>query len=204
MAAKPKKKAKSSVKKVAKKKASSKVASKAKPAAKSARAKAKPAAKAAKPRAAAPKAAAPPYHTVTAVLNIDGADSAIDFFKQAFGAKERGGRMAGPDGKIMHAEIVIGDSVVMVSDVVNQTATKSSLHIYVPDCDSLYSQALAAGATAKMPLQDMFWGDRFGSVSDPFGNTWSVATHKEDVSPAEMEKRMAAMGPPPGLPPAAA
>jgi PhnB protein len=198
MAAKPKKIAK----KVASKKASKKVtrkARKAKPAAKSVRASAKPAkaaasAKAAK-RKAAPKAAVQPqYHTVTPLLNIDGADGAIAFYKQAFGAKERV-RMPGPDGKIMHAEILIGDSVVMITDTMNQPATTSSLHVYVPDCDVLYHQAVAAGANPKMALQDMFWGDRFGSVIDPFGNTWSIATHKEDVSPAEMEKRMAEMPP---------
>jgi uncharacterized glyoxalase superfamily protein PhnB len=210
MAAKAKKKAKSSAKqlakKVAKKKPSSKVTKKAKPAAKPAaksvraKAKAKPAARAAKPAKAA--AAAPRYHTITPVLNIDGADDAIAFFKQAFGATERL-RMPGPDGKVMHCELEIGDSVVMVTDVMQNPATKSNLHIYVPDCDAVYSQALAAGATTKMPLQDMFWGDRFGSLNDPFGNTWNVATHKEDVSPEEMEKRMAQMPPPGGPPPVA-
>jgi PhnB protein len=198
MAAKPKKKvkakAKAILKKVAKKKASSKVTSKAKPAPKSARAKAP----AAKPQAAE----APRYHTVTPMLNIAGADAAIAFYKEAFGAQERV-RMPGPDGKVMHAEIVIGDSVVMISDVWQNPATVSALHVYVPDCDALYSQAVAAGASPKMPLQDMFWGDRFGTLTDPFGNIWSIATHKEDVSPEEMQKRMAAL-PPPGTPPAAA
>jgi len=208
MAAKAKKKAKSSAKKVvakqsarktAKKKPSAKVA-KAKPAAKSARAKAKPAKATTKP--AKPAAAQPGYHTVTPVLTVEGAEDAIAFYKRAFGATERM-RMPGPDGKIMHAEIMIGDSVVMVSDVfANFTATKASLHIYVPDCDAVYSQAVAAGADAKLPLEDTFWGDRFGTVTDPFGNTWSVATHKEDVSPAEMERRMAALPPP--LPPSVA
>jgi len=209
MAAKAKKKAKSSAKKIAKKKPSSKVTKKAKPAAKPAaksvraKAKAKPAARAAKPaKPAKPAAAAPRYHTITPVLNIDGADDAIAFFKQAFGATERL-RMPGPDGKVMHCELEIGDSVVMVTDVMQNPATKSNLHIYVPDCDSLFSQALAAGATTKMPLQDMFWGDRFGSLNDPFGNTWNVATHKEDVSPEEMEKRMAELPPPGGSPPVA-
>ena len=190
MAAKAKKKAKPSAKKVAKKKAkaSSKVTRKAKPAAKSARAKAKPA------------AAAPLYGTVTPVLSINGADSAIDFYKEAFGATQRGEAMRGPDGKIMHAELVIGGSVVMVNEAIMGPATKSKLHIYVPDCDAVYSKALAAGAGAEMPLQDMFWGDRYGSVTDPFGNSWSVATHKEDVPPDEMQRRMEAM-PPPGAPP---
>jgi uncharacterized glyoxalase superfamily protein PhnB len=213
MAAKPKKIAKKAASKKASKKVTSNKAKarKAKPVAKSLRAKAKPAkaakaakpAKAAKARAAAPKAAEPRYRTLTALLNISGADGAIDFFKEAFGAKERF-RMPGPDGKIMHAELVIGDSVLMVSDVAQQAPTKSSLHVYVPDCDALYSQAVAAGASPKMPLQDMFWGDRFGSVTDPFGNTWAIATHKEDVSPEELAKRMADMPPPGSLPPAAA
>lgn len=189
MAAKPKKIAKKVASKKASKKPVKKVTSKArkaKPVAKSARASSK----------AKPMAAAPQYHTVTPLLNVDGAEGAIAFYKEAFGAKERA-RMPGPDGKIMHAEIVIGDSVVMISDAMNQPATISSLHVYVPDCDALYSRAVAAGAKAKMALQDMFWGDRFGSVTDPFGNTWSIATHKEDVSRAEMEKRMADL-PPPG------
>jgi PhnB protein len=207
MAAKPKKIAK----KTASKKASSKKvttkARKAKPVAKSARPSAKPkravAAVRAKAKAKAPAAAKAPaqpsYHTVTPVLNVNGAEGAIAFYKTAFGAKERV-RMPGPDGKIMHCELLIGDSVVMVTDAINQPATQSSLHVYVPDCDALYSQALAAGADQKMALQDMFWGDRFGSVTDPFGNTWSIATHKEDVSPEEMSKRMEQM-PPPGGPP---
>jgi PhnB protein len=201
MAAKAKKKAKTIAKKAAKKKASSKVTRKAKPkpAAKSVRAKAKPA----KAKPAKPVAAAPLYSTITPVLTIDGAGAAIAFYKQAFGASQRGEAMSGPDGKIMHAELVIGDSVVMVNDAIQGPATKSKLHIYVPDCDAVYSQAVAAGASVEMPLQDMFWGDRYGTVTDPYGNTWGVATHKEDVSPEEMQRRMAEM-PPMGGPPAAA
>jgi uncharacterized glyoxalase superfamily protein PhnB len=192
MAAKPKKVAKKAASKKASKKVTSK-ARKAKPAAK-----ARPAAKSARARSAKPVVAAPLYHTVTPYLNVEGAESAIAFYKEAFGAQERT-RMPGPGGKIMHAELVIGDSVVMISDVMNQPATTSWLHVYVPDCDALYSRAVAAGAKTKMALQDMFWGDRFGSVTDPFGNVWNIATHKEDVSPEEMEKRMAQM-PPPGAP----
>jgi PhnB protein len=201
MAAKPKK----VVKKVASKKPSKKITGKASKARKAKPvAKAKPAAKTARASSKAkakakPVAAAPQYHTVTPYLNVEGAESAIAFYKEAFGAKERA-RMPGPGGKIMHAEIVIGDSVVMISDAMNQPATASSLHVYVPDCDALYSRAVAAGARTKMALQDMFWGDRFGSVTDPFGNTWNIATHKEDISPAEMEKRMSEM-PPPGSQP---
>jgi PhnB protein len=197
MAAKAKKKAKTVAKKSAKKKASSKVTRKAKPAAKPAaksvraKVKAKPA-KAKPARAKAP--AAPSYNTVTAVLTIDGAEGAIAFYKQAFGATERA-RMAGPDGKIMHAEIVIGDSVVMVNDAIRGPATQSKLHIYVPNCDAVYGQALAAGAETEMPLQDMFWGDRYGTVKDPYGNSWGVATHKEDISSEEMQRRMADLPP---------
>jgi uncharacterized glyoxalase superfamily protein PhnB len=200
MAAKAKKKAKTVAKKSAKKKVSSKVTRKAKPAAKPAAKSVRAKAKAKPAKAKAP--AAPPYNTVTAVLTIDGAEGAIAFYKQAFGATERA-RMAGPDGKIMHAEIVIGDSVVMVNDAIQGPATQSKLHIYVPDCDAVYGQALAAGAATEMPLQDMFWGDRYGTVKDPYGNSWGVATHKEDVSSEEMQRRMAEL-PPPGGPPAAA
>ena len=214
MAAKPKKSTKTAAKKKAPAKKAIKVSSKArktKPAPKRVQAKvaAKPrpaATKAkakAKPAAATKTAAQPGYHTVTPMLTISGAEDAIAFYQKAFGAKERL-RMPGPDGKIAHAEIVIGDSVVMISDVGEQPATASALHVYVPDCDALYSQAVAAGASARTPLQDMFWGDRFGTVTDPFGNTWSIATHKEDVSPEEMEKRMAALPPPGnGAPPTA-
>ena len=141
------------------------------------------------------------YRSVTPALNVSDAKGLIAFCKKAFGGKLRAS-MPGPDGKIMHAEIVIGDSVVMVSDAMNQPATTSALHVFVPDCDVVYGKAVAAGATPKMPLQDMFWGDRFGTVGDPFGNTWSIATHKEDVSPEEMQKRMAEL-PPPGGPPVA-
>jgi PhnB protein len=164
----------------------------------------KPAAK--KPAAKKPstkQASQPGYHTVTPMLNISGAEDAIAFYQKAFGAQERL-RMPGPDGKIAHAEIVIGDSVVMIADVGSLPPTSSALHVYVPDCDALYSRAVAAGANVRTPLQDMFWGDRFGTVTDPFGITWSIATHKEDVSPEEMEKRMAALPPPDsGAPPTA-
>ena len=171
---------------------------------------AKPAGKVAKPakaavRKAPAKLAAVPagYGTVTPFLNINGASDAIDFYKKAFGATERF-RVPGPDGKLMHAEIAIGDSVVMLSDAMRRPATQAALHLYVKDCDALFEQALAAGATVTMPLMDMFWGDRYGQLSDPFGNLWSIATHKEDVSPEEMQKRMAEMPPPPDSPPAAA
>jgi uncharacterized glyoxalase superfamily protein PhnB len=165
--------------------------------------------KAAAPRqAAAPRKAAAPaptaasrYGTLTPVLSLDGAERAIAFYKAAFGAEERA-RMPGPDGKIMHAELVIGGSVLMLSDALQQPASRSSFYLYVDDCDALYGRAVAAGATPTMPLADQFWGDRFGQVTDPFGNVWAIATHKEDVSPEEVQRRMAA-SPPPSAPPGA-
>jgi PhnB protein len=135
------------------------------------------------------------YHTVTAYLVVNDAPKAIEFYKQAFGATERG-RMAGPQGKIAHAELQIGDSIVMLSDEMMgnkspQTLGGSpvSLFLYVEDVDSSFKRAVGAGAKADMPPADMFWGDRFGKLSDPFGHSWALATHIEDVAPQEMEKR---------------
>jgi PhnB protein len=137
----------------------------------------------------------PGYHTVTAYLVVSDAARAIDFYKQAFGATERG-RMGGPQGKISHAELQIGDSIVMLSDEMMgnkspQTLGGSpvSLFVYVEDVDSSFNRAVGAGAKADMPPANMFWGDRFGKLSDPFGHSWALATHIEDVSPQEMEKR---------------
>ena len=128
------------------------------------------------------------YHTVTPFLNVDGANEALAFYKKAFGAEERF-RMPGPDGKIMHSEIKIGDSLVMASDAMMNPPTQSSIHLYVPDADAIWARALAAGAKVEQPLVDQFWGDRWGVLSDKWGNRWGVATHKEDVSPEEMQKR---------------
>jgi PhnB protein len=149
------------------------------------------------------------FRTVTPYLTVKSAAQAIDFYKRAFGAQEIE-RMAGPDGKsIMHAEIKIGDSVVMLSDEMPQGGTVSpqtlsgttgSLFLYVPDVDAAFKRALDAGAKAVMPPADMFWGDRFGKLVDPFGHHWGMATHKEDLSPEEVRKRgaafMASMGKP--------
>jgi PhnB protein len=145
------------------------------------------------------------YHTVIPYLAVDDATAAIDFYERAFGAKERG-RMAGPDGKIAHAELEIGDSLVMLADPYPQFAprppkelggTSVGVFLYVEDVDAVYSQAIGAGATSRMEPDDMFWGDRFGSVTDPFGHSWQIATHVEDVAPEEMARRqeefMAAM-----------
>jgi PhnB protein len=145
------------------------------------------------------------YHTVTPYLAVDDAAEAIKYYKQAFGAKERV-RMPTPDGKIGHAELEIGDSLIMLSDPFPQASTKSpkeiggtsaSVFLYVEDVDAVVQRAVDKGATVTMEVADQFWGDRFGTVTDPFGHVWSIATHVEDVPPAEMEERakaaMAAM-----------
>jgi|SRR5690242_12950836 PhnB protein len=140
------------------------------------------------------------YHTATPYLTVKNASEAIDFYKQAFGAIELF-RMNGPDGKIAHAEIKIGSSPVMLSDESPCTETKSpetlngtstAVFLYVEDVDASFRRAIHAGARETMPVQNMFWGDRFGKLSDPFGHRWLLATHVEDVSPAEMEERMCA------------
>ncbi|QDU18352.1 VOC family protein [Urbifossiella limnaea] len=141
------------------------------------------------------------YHSVTPYMTIRGAAKAIDFYKAAFGAVEVL-RMPMPDGSVAHAEIKIGDSVIMMGEEKPEWGNKSpetlggtasGLMIYVPDCDAVFAAALAHGATVMKPLADQFYGDRSGSVIDPFGHTWTVATHVEDVEPAEMQKRMDAM-----------
>jgi PhnB protein len=131
------------------------------------------------------------YHAVTPTLNVKGAAKLIDFLKSVFGAQERM-RMPGPGGAIMHAEVQIGDSVVMLSDAIQQPPISSSLFVYVTDADATYQRALKAGAKSVMEPADMFWGDRFSSVEDAFGNSWGIATHKEDVPPDELTKRAAA------------
>ncbi len=138
------------------------------------------------------------YHTVTPSLVVRGGKRALEFYKQAFGAKELGA-MYMPDGeKLMHAEIQIGDSRIMLGEespemgaVSPQTLSGSavSLNIYTEDCDALFKRATNAGATSNMPPTDMFWGDRYGKVIDPFGHIWGILTHQEDVSEAEMGRR---------------
>jgi PhnB protein len=141
------------------------------------------------------------YRTVTPYLIIRDASRAIDFYKKAFGATELV-RMGGPDGKIGHAEIKIGDSMVMLADEhpdmgfrgpKSYGGTPVSLALYVEDVDSMFPRAIAAGAKELRPLKDQFYGDRSGTLEDPFGHVWTIGTHKEDVSPDEMERRMAAM-----------
>jgi uncharacterized glyoxalase superfamily protein PhnB len=134
------------------------------------------------------------FHTVTPYLIVRGAAKTIEFLKNAFGGESVFEPMKRPDGLIMHAEIKIGDSRVMLSDASEQHApTQSWLHVYVPNVDAVYQRAVAAGGVSGMEPTDMFYGDRSGSVRDPAGNTWFIATHKEDVAPDELKKRAEAM-----------
>jgi PhnB protein len=137
------------------------------------------------------------YHTLSVYLAVDDAREAIDFYKNAFGATERG-VMETPDGKVAHAELQIGDSVVMLSDLFEQSphespnkrgGTTSALFMYVEDVDAALQKAVDAGATLTAPAEDMFWGDRYGKVSDPSGHEWQIATRVEDLSPDEMGER---------------
>jgi PhnB protein len=138
------------------------------------------------------------YHSISPAITCKKAAAAIDFYKKAFGATEIN-RMDGPGGMVMHAELRIGDSVFFVSDefpgmsaAPSPGATPSSyLFLYADDADATFNRAVAAGATATMPLADMFWGDRYGRLTDPFGHSWGVATHVEDVAPEEMQRRSA-------------
>jgi PhnB protein len=145
------------------------------------------------------------YHTITPYLAIDNATEAIEFYKRAFGAKERL-RMDAPNGGVGHAELEIGDSLVMLSDPFPQSTVRppterggptASIFMYVEDVDAVVQKAVDEGATIEMEVADQFWGDRFGTVTDPYGQVWSIATHVEDVSPEEMAERskaaMAAM-----------
>jgi PhnB protein len=139
------------------------------------------------------------FHSVTPYLFIKGAAGAIDFYKKVFGAAEIM-RMPGPNGRIMHAEIRIGDSIVMLSDEYPEIGalspqsiggTASGLNVYIENVDAVVQKAVDAGAKLVRPVKDQFYGDRSGSLIDPFGHMWSVATHVEDVPPEEMKKRMA-------------
>ena len=137
------------------------------------------------------------YSTVTPYLAVDDASAAIEFYKRAFGAREHV-RMPAPDGKIGHAELEIGDSKIMLSDPFPQSKTRppkelggttSGVFLYVEDVDSAFQQALDAGASVEMAPEDMFWGDRFGSITDPYGHAWQIATHTVDLSPEEIAER---------------
>jgi uncharacterized glyoxalase superfamily protein PhnB len=136
--------------------------------------------------------------SVTPILIVNGAAEAIEWYKSALGAEEIF-RMHGPDGKaVVHARIRVGDSTIALSDEFPQSEVKSprsakaatgGLMLYVADADAVFKRAVEAGATVKMPMNDMFWGDRMGNLADPFGHFWSIATRKEDLTPAEIEKR---------------
>ncbi len=142
------------------------------------------------------------FHTVSPHFVVKNATEAIEFYKKAFGAEEIC-RMPGPDGKsVMHCELKIGDSMVMMCEEFPEMGARSpqsiggspvTIHLYVEDADAAYKRATDAGAKATMPLQDMFWGDRYGKLTDPYGHQWSIATHVEDVTPEQMQERMAQM-----------
>ena len=142
-------------------------------------------------------------HTLTPHIICEGASDALAFYKKAFNAEELM-RLPGPNGKIMHAAIRIGDSVLMLMDDFPEwgslgpkalKGTPAVLHLYVTNADAAIEQAVAAGAQVTMPAADMFWGDRYGQVVDPFGHRWSIATHIQDLTPEEIQQNMARMGP---------
>jgi len=140
------------------------------------------------------------FSTLTTHLTVKGCADFIDFIKRAFNAVELA-RMPGADGKIMHAQVRIGDTNLMLNDDFPEFAHGPiaegrwplALHLYVPDADAAFAQATSAGCQVTMPLADQFWGDRYGQLKDPFGFTWSIATHVEDLTPAEMQERQAKM-----------
>lgn len=145
------------------------------------------------------------YRTLTPMLSIRGAAQAIDFYKRAFGAAERL-RMPTPDGKVAHAELQFGDSLIMLGEEdpsrgcqspASLKGTPVTFYLYLPDVDAAFNRATGAGCTVRMPVADMFWGDRYGEVEDSFGFRWGLATHTEDLTPEEIAKRgqaaMAAM-----------
>src|SRR5713226_3811654 len=141
------------------------------------------------------------HRSLAPYLYVRGASRAMDFYARAFGARETY-HMPTPDGRIAHAEMQIGDSVLMLADESPERGSKSpetyggtpaGIFLYVADVDAAFARAVAAGATGQAEPTDMFWGDRFATLRDPFGHDWSIATHVEDVSPEEMQKRMAAM-----------
>ncbi len=136
------------------------------------------------------------YHTVTPLLVCDGASEAIAFYSRAFGAVELS-RLPTPEGRLLHAAIKIGNSMIMLTDEVLQMdalgpkkrgGTSVTIHLYFENAEAVFAQAVAAGVQVIMPLQDMFWGDRYGMVVDPFGHSWSIATHLRDLTPAEIQE----------------
>ena len=144
-------------------------------------------------------------HSITPHLVCAGAADAIGFYQKAFGAVEQM-RIPGPGGKLMHASVRIGDSMLMLVDEAPEwgafgpkalNGSPVTVHLYVPDVDATVAQAVAAGAKVTMPVSDMFWGDRYGQLEDPFGHRWSVATHTRDLTPQQIQEAMAAMQPGP-------
>src|SRR5437588_9677955 len=136
-------------------------------------------------------------HSLNCYVTVKNCAEAVKWYTKAFSGKELCS-MPGPDGKIMHAEVIIGDSVLMLSDECPEMGNKSAqtiggtpftIMLYTPNVDELFQQAIKAGAKETMPVSDMFWGDRYGKLVDPYGNQWAIATHKEDVAPEEMKKR---------------
>lgn len=136
------------------------------------------------------------YHSITPVLIVKNGDEAIEFYKNGFGVEERC-CMKGPDGRVAHAELKLGDSVFMLSDEYPEMKSHSpetiggspvSMYVYVDDVDSIFNKAISAGAKILDPVKDQFWGDRHGRLEDPFGHLWSIATHKKDISDEEMKR----------------
>jgi PhnB protein len=132
------------------------------------------------------------FTTVTPHLTVKDANAALAFYKKAFGAKVLS-KMLSPDGKVVHADFLIGDAHVFISDpMMGAEPSSSSLHLYVENADKAWKKAVGAGAQVVMPLENAFWGDRYGLLADPFGQQWAISSHIEDVSPADMKKRMKA------------
>lgn len=131
------------------------------------------------------------YRTVTPFISVKGADKMLDFLKRALGAEEIM-KMPGPGGAVLHAEVNIGNSRIMMSETMQGEPTRSWFYLYVNDVDGLYERAIKAGAASQQAPTDQFWGDRVAMVRDAFGNVWSLAVHKEDVPPQELAKRAAA------------
>jgi PhnB protein len=140
------------------------------------------------------------YHSLTPNLVCNNASGAIDYYKKVFRATETT-RMPGPDGSVIHAELKIGDSIIFINDAMNKTlavvpepgrSNPMYLHLYVPDVDAVFERAVTSGSRVDMPVQDMFWGDRYGKLTDPFGQQWGIATHVEDVAPEEVGRRQKA------------
>ncbi len=135
------------------------------------------------------------YGAITPSMNVQGATKAIDFFTTVFGA-ELVEQHAAPNGQLIHVDMRLGGGHIMFAEAVRDPVQTMHAMLYVTDCDGVFARAVAAGATVQRPLTDQFYGDRSGTIVDPFGNVWTIATHREDVSPEEIQKRLQAMAPP--------